>query len=210
MPPKMIQHTDIASTFDACYLGTSAIKYSDDDTTRQYPFVWASLTNRTSGVFYSGLYVVFNTECRLPICHMHDNNSALCVMNENNNNVTDALKMLQTSIEKTLPGKTITPLVRCSDNPRYANSKTICLKTRFTIFNNKTYLQTNSTLTRYVLTLQKLNIQEKQYIPQLSLTAVGACETSTNEDRGSNSPLTSCSEQAKPITHDDIFAMMMQ
>ena len=211
MPPKIIQHTNIASTLDACYLGTSAIKYSDDDSTKEYPFVWASLTDRTTNVFYSGLSIVFNTEeCRLPICHMHpDSNSALCVISEKNTAVMDTLQLLQDRLENLLPGETVAKIIRCSDNPKFSNSKTICVKTRFTIFqNNNCDVRANTTLTKYILTIQKINKHDGKFKPQVLLTAVGACKESSPEDRGGRT--LNCSQQAEPVTQKNMFDMMMQ
>ena len=201
-------------------LNVSSIKYNTKDQSKQYPFVWLSLTDTEKHAFHSGLSIVFATDdARLPIVFVAEQSgSTLCRVNESNVPIISAMKAIEQTVRQALPAHQqhmLAPILRESTHPNYPNSRAISVKTKFTAIDHSkcevSHVAVRHTMTKYILQLQKLSLHDNMFKCMWSVQVIGGMEQSNLNDLGrDNAEGSSCSEDAMMMRSDDQLFSMMQ
>lgn len=223
MPAKVFtSHTEIIESLtDGKHkLNVSSIKFNAKDQTKQYPFVWVSLTDTETNAFHSGLSVVFATEdARLPIVFVAEQSgSTLCRVNETNLPIISAMEAIEKAVRQALPvhqKHMLAPILRESTHPSYPNSRAISVKTKFTAIDHckceVSHVAVRHTMTKYILQLQKLSLHDNMFKCMWTVQAIGGMEHSNLTDMGrDNAGASSCGEDAMMMmqSDDQLFGMM--
>ena len=223
MPAKVFNnHTElIESLTDGKHkLNLSSIKYNTKDQSKQYPFVWVSLTDTENHAFHSGLSIVFATDAsRLPIVFVAEQSgSTLCRVNESNVPIISAMKAIEQTVRQALPAHQqhmLAPILRESTHPNYPNSRAISVKTKFTAIDHSkcevSHVAVRHTMTKYILQLQKLSLHDNMFKCMWSVQAIGGMEHSNLQDMGrDDAGGSSCGEDAMIMmqSDDQLFSMM--
>ena len=185
-------------------MSLSDMKFGEE-ATRAYPFKWISVTT-ADGQFHPGLRFVFTSdESAMDITFSNGNGSILCRLADSNVQVNHVVAMLEAEIKKGLGPTEAHLLAPLKKQPTsYQYDPALSVKTRKTAIDTtqsspNAELARGHTLTRYVITVQRINFYKGTYYAGLNLTAC-VIQPSTKRVGGSSA----CGGE----TDSDFFDMM--